>query len=211
MYNIIVIDDHPIVCQGLRMLLRDSEIVATLEYAENGDDAIKMIRNKRYDLVIMDINIPNTDSLGLVPLMLVAQADLKILVFSVNSEKIFAKRFLRLGAMGYLNKESSDEEVVKAISQVLLREKSYVSEGLVQQIVYDQFHHNPENPFEALSEREFEVGMYLLKGISILELSNVLKLHPSTVGTHKTRLFEKLGVSNVLELNKLAASYNITF
>jgi DNA-binding NarL/FixJ family response regulator len=209
MYNILIADDHAIVSTGLQMLLRGTEFTSNIERAGNGDEAIDLIRKKTYDLVIMDINMPNTDSLNLLSLMLAIEQDMRVLIFSMNPEEIFAKRYLKLGAMGYLNKDAPNDEVVKAIVQVMVHHKNYFSENMLQILYYDQIHDKKENPFNALSEREFEVTMHLLRGESLSELSHIMKLHASTIGTHKARLFEKLEVNNIIELSKLAKSYNI--
>ncbi len=209
MYNILIADDHAIVSTGLQMLLKRTEFETNVQKAENGDEAIAMIRKSPYDLVVMDINMPNTDSLNLLSLMLAIEQDLQVLIFSMNPEDIFAKRYLKMGAMGYLNKNAPNEEIVKAIVQIMVRHKNYISENMLQVLYYDGIHDRKGNPFNALSEREFEITMHLLKGESLSELSQIMKLHTSTVGTHKARLFEKLEVSNIIELSKLAKSYNI--
>ena len=209
MYDILIIDDHAIVAYGLQMLLKSTDFTSNIDKAVNGNDAIKQVKNKKYDLVIMDINMPNTDSLSLLTLMLTIKKDLRVLVYSMNPEEIFAKRYLKLGASGYLCKDASNEEVLKAIVHILVHHKNYFSEDMLQLLYYDRLHNKKDNPFNSLSEREFEVTMHLLKGESLSELSQILKLHTSTVGTHKARLYEKLDVSNVIELSKLAKNYNI--
>jgi two-component system invasion response regulator UvrY len=210
MYDILIVDDHAIVSFGLQMLLKDTDFTSKIEKAGNGDEAIEMVKNKKFDLVIMDINMPNTDSLSLLSLMLTIRPDIRVLVFSMNPEEIFAKRYLKLGASGYLSKDAPNDEVVRAIVQVLVHHKNYFSEDMLQLLYYDRLHNKKENPFNSLSEREFEVTMHLLKGESLSELSHILKLHTSTVGTHKARLFEKLEVTNIIELSKLAKNYNIS-
>lgn len=188
MYEVLVVDDHAIVAFGLQMLLKNTDFASNINTACNGDKAIEMLRQKRYDLVIMEINIPNTDSLGLLSLMIINWPEIRILIFSMNPEEIFAKRYFKLGALGYLTKDSPTEEVLRAIARVMVHYKNYFSEDMMQLMYYDQTHQRKENPFNKLSDREFEVTMHLLKGESLSELSFILKLHTSTVGTQGKRI-----------------------
>jgi two-component system invasion response regulator UvrY len=132
----------------------------------------------------------------------------KVLVFSMSSEKIYAKRFLKAGAKGFLSKDSSLDEITKAFNMVLNNRK-YISENLAEALVEDSLSDTPSNPFDKLSIREFEIASLLLSGQTLGDISAALNLQASTVGTHKARAFEKLGVNSILELKELATSYNL--
>ena len=157
----------------------------------------------------MDVNMPNTDSFGLIGTILSFKATIKIIMFSMNAEDIYAKRFLKMGAMGYLRKDASEIEIKKAISTVL-NNKRYVSPELSEKILIDlRANSNSENPFDKLSLREFEILQHLARGESVAEISQKLFLHTSTVGTHKARIFDKLHCHNIIDLSKLAKVYNV--
>ena len=131
-----------------------------------------------------------------------------MLIFSMSSETIYAKRFLKAGAKGFLSKDSSLDEIKKAINLVL-NNRRYVSDSLAEALAFSSASNSPENPFEKLSQREFEIASLLLGGQSVSDVSRALNLQTSTVGTHKSRIFEKLGIDNILELKELATSYNL--
>ncbi|MGN6196902.1 MAG: response regulator [Ginsengibacter sp.] len=209
MPDLLLVDDHSIVRTGLKILIKDYLGNCTIDEAENGNSAFQKIKEHNYDLVIMDVNMPDTDSLGTLQTILAFRPSLKIIIFSMNSEEVYAKRYLKLGAMGYLNKHAANEQIKNAISTVL-QNKRYISPELNEKFLFAlQSPHKSENPFDNLSSREFEIVQHLANGDSVAEISNKLNLHTSTVGTHKARIFEKLDCSNIIELTKLAKIYNV--
>jgi two-component system invasion response regulator UvrY len=129
-------------------------------------------------------------------------------MFSMSAENIYAKRFMKAGAFGFISKEAPLEEITKAIS-VILGGKKYISEELAQKLAEDSFSGKTSNPFNELSPREFEIVTLLLGEKTVTDISQLLNIQTSTVGTHKARLFEKLGVENLLQLKELATTYNL--
>lgn len=208
MKQFLLIDDHTVVRSGIKGVLK--EVFAPCEISEacDGDTATEALKKQHYDLIMMDIQMPNTDPLGMMEYIHIKYPDAKVLVFSMSSEKIYAKRFLKAGAKGFLSKEASLDEVKKAVNLVL-NDRTYISESLASTLVEDTFSSSPNNPFEKLSAREFEITSLLLNGHTISDISKSLNLQVSTVGTHKARIFEKLNVSNLLELKEMSRSYNM--
>jgi two-component system invasion response regulator UvrY len=131
-----------------------------------------------------------------------------VFAFSRNSESIYAKRFLKAGAQGFVNKDAPLDEVVTAIKQVL-NGKKYISETMMELLAEFGNGNKGEVLFSSLSPREFEIVSLLLKGDSLSHIAQSLNLQTSTVGTHKARIFEKLKVSNLIELKKLSSLYNL--
>ena len=209
MQNLLLIDDHSIIRTGLKGLIESFMPHTKIEEASDGDSAMEKIKTEIYDLVIMDINMPNTDSAGLVSNILSFKASQKIMMFSMNSEEIYAKRYLKLGAMGYVRKDAPGEEIKAAILKVL-DNKKYISPELNEKLL-NELHekNNPENPFDKFSPREFEIMQHLCRGDSNAMISQVFNLHTSTVGTHKARIFQKLNCTNIVELSNLAKIHNI--
>jgi two-component system invasion response regulator UvrY len=146
--------------------------------------------------------------LGLMEYIHIVLPDTKVLMFSMSAENIYAKRFLKAGAMGFISKDAPLDEITKAIQQVL-HNKKYFSPALTDKFVNESLEDNPSNPFDKLSRREFEIASLLLSGETLSEISHSLNLQISTVGTHKARMFEKLQVTNLLELKELATTYNL--
>jgi len=208
MKKFLLVDDHAVVRSGIHALL--SEIFNPCEIHEAGDSesATEKLKEHRFDLIMMDIQMPNSDTLGLMEYITVKYPEAKVLIFSMSPENIYAKRFLKAGAMGFLSKDSSLDEIKKAVSLVLNNRK-YISESFAELLADASYSGVPDNPFEKLSPREFEIASLLLTGQSISEISKSLHLQISTVGTHKSRLFEKLRIVNILELKQLAVSYKL--
>lgn len=208
MKKFLLVDDHTVVRSGIRGLLLEIFSPCEIYEAGNGDEAVEKMKQISFDFIMMDVQMPKTDSLGLVEFINIKYPGTKVLIFSMSPEKIYAKRFLKAGAKGFLSKEASLEEVKKAIGLVL-NNRTYISEALAGSLVEDSYSSNPSNPFEKLSAREFEIASLLLSGHTISDISKSLNLQVSTIGTHKARIFEKLSVSNLLELKDLSASYNM--
>jgi two-component system, NarL family, invasion response regulator UvrY len=208
MKRFLLIDDHFVVRSGINGLLSEIFNPCEIDEADDTDTASEKLKQHKYDLIMMDINMPNSDTLGFMEFVRVKYPEAKVLIFSMGSENIYARRFLKAGARGFLPKDSSLDEINKAISLVL-NDRKYISESLAEILADASSSNNPDNPFDRLSPREFEVATLLLSGQTITEISRTLNLQLSTVGTHKTRVFEKLKVNNVLELKELANSYKI--
>jgi DNA-binding NarL/FixJ family response regulator len=211
MPHLLLVDDHAIVRTGLKLVIENYIPHCTIDEAIDGDTAFEKIKHSDYDLVIMDVSMPNTDSFGIVNSILSFKPGTKIMMFSMNAEEIYAKRYLKMGAVGYLRKDSPGNEIKRAIETVL-NNKIYISPELNEKLLSD-LHSNRsvENPFEKLSPREFEIVQHLVLGESVSEISHKLNLHSSTIGTHKARIFEKLQCHNIIDLNKLAKMHNIIF
>jgi len=211
MPHLLLVDDHFIIRRGLTQLIQNFLAHTEIDEAYDGDSAFEKIKQNEYDLVLMDINMPHTDSFGLLSNILSFKPATKIIMFSMNAEEVYAKRYLKMGAMGYLRKDASESEIKKAIDMVL-NNKRYISSELSENFLNDlQSKNTSVNPFDKLSPREFEIVQHLTHGDSVAEISQKLKLHTSTIGTHKARIFEKLQCHNIIELNKPANVHNVIF
>lgn len=208
MKSILLVDDHVIIRRGLKIFISTIISFAEVDEAEGGDVAFQKIKKHDYDLLILDVNMPGTDSFGLVENILVVRPASKILMLSMNPEEIYAKKYLKLGAMGYIGKDAPEEEIKSAIETVL-NGKRYISASLSQVLAEQAIGRGLDNPFEKLSPQEFKIIQYMMKGDSVSEISNKLHLHTSTIGTHKARIFKKLNCKNVVDLNALARVHNI--
>lgn len=208
MHSILLVDDHAIIRTGIKMIIANFLTHSKIDEAEDGDGAFEKVKHNEYDIIILDVNMPNTDSFGLISNILAFKSNSKILMFSMNSEEIYAKRYLKMGAMGYVRKDAPEDDIKKAITTVLTN-KRYVSTAMSEKILNDFHENDSENPFDKLSAREFEIVQHLIRGESVSEICNKLTLHSSTVGTHKARIFEKLNCSNILDLSTIAKLNNI--
>lgn len=208
MKTFLLIDDHVVVRSGIRMLLLEIFKPCEIFEAFDGESAVEQLKQRSYDVVIMDIQMPSTDAFGLMEYIRISHQDANVLIFSMSAENIYAKRFLKAGAKGFVSKESSLEEIKKAITLVL-NNKRYVSESMLDILAEGSDNESSKNPFQILSARELEIASLLLSGHTLSEIARSLHIQVSTAGTHKSRLFDKLRVANVLELKELADSYKL--
>ena len=207
-YSILIADDHAIVRHGLRLMIRNIDSAIFVDEALDGKTIIAKLKSEVFDLLILDINMPHTESFSLSGYLLKEFPSLQILIFTLNTELIFAMRFLKLGVHGYLLKESGEEEIKDAI-RVLMAGKIYVSSSLLNAISAELINSHSQNPFERLTDREFELALQILRGYSVAEIAETLHLNRSTVGTHRSRVMKKLGITNTIELINMAKKYNI--
>ena len=207
--RVLIADDHTIVRSGIKLIIQDLLPSTTIDEASNGDEVISCVKKYDYELIVLDINMPDTDSITLVSNLFVYRQQPRILIYTMNSEELYAKRYLKLGVLGYLNKESKAEEIRKAITCVL-KGDVYISKKLKKELSEDtQSKKGADNPFEKLSDREIQIVKYLLHGYSPLEIRKILNIHSSTVGTYKTRIFEKLKIRTLRDLDELAKMYQL--
>lgn len=208
MKKFLLVDDHVVVRSGIKILLADIYNPSQIYEAMDGESALEKLKGQEFDLIILDIQMPNTDTLGLMEYIHITYPQAKVLMFSMSAENIYAKRFMKAGAYGFISKEAPLEEITRAIS-IILGGKKYISESLAEKLAEDSFSGKSANPFNELSPREFEIVTLLLDAKTVTEISHSLNIQTSTVGTHKARLFEKLGVNNILELKEMATTYNL--
>ena len=208
MQKFLLIDDHVIVRTGIRMLIANIYKDSTIHEAKDGESAMAFVKENDYDFVMLDVQMPNTDTFALMETFKATYPKLKVLVFSMNAESVYALRYIRAGAKGFISKEAPTDEIAKAIETVL-NGKKYISEEMLFSIAEGNTGAEESNPFTSLSTREFEIVSMLLSGKTISIIAADLNLGISTVGTHKGRVFTKLKVTNLLELQNLANSYNV--
>ena len=205
MKKFLLIDDHLIVRSGIKLLLTELYKDVEISEAYDGVSATILMAEDTYDLITMDVQMPNTDSFVLMEFIKKQYPNAKVLMFSMSSESIYAIRFIKAGAKGFISKSAPLEEMKIAIDNVI-NDKKYFSEDVLAELAEADLG-KTGNLFDLLSPREFEVVNFLLKGKTISLIAEDLALSLSTVGTHKARIFQKLKVSNLLELKELANSY----
>jgi len=202
MKRILIADDHFIVRSGVHFLIKEAFWDAEIDECSNGDHAYLKIDSTEYDLVIMDISMPGTDSINLLKKILVRRPELKILILTMSSEDSYATKYMQLGVRGFINKEAGESDIRRAITTIL-NDKKYVSPRLREIGVREVNEGGPGSPLDVLSVREQEILPLILEGKNVTEIASILSCHTSTVGTHKARILQKLGVSNVIELKKM--------
>jgi len=208
--TILLADDHSVVRQGISMILKESYKDLTILHASDFEAALDILRKNTVYLIVLDISIPEGKGVQMVELVKEINADIKILVFSAYEEDLYAMRYLKAGAEGYLNKLSSETEFKKAFKS-MLEDGAYMSEAIKEKIITSSLKKKSDNPLDILSNREIEIARLLVKGEGNLEIANKLNLQNSTVSTYKNRIFEKLSISNTVALIALLQAYDDTF
>lgn len=206
--RVLIADDHSIVREGLKQILKQVISNALIEEAKNGDEALDRLKTQEYKLVIMDISMPGKNGLDVLKIIKDSEIHAKILVLSMHPQEQYAIRALKLGASGYLCKSSLYEELAIAI-KTILNGRRYISSSLAESILFDSPDNRNKAPHEKLSEREFQIMRMLAKGISVGEIASELFISDKTVRTHRLRLLEKMKLKNNAELIVYAVKNNL--
>ena len=200
--KVLLVDDHCVVRMGFKMLIEAESDMEVISEAESGEDGIKVFKELKPDLVVMDITMPGIGGLESIERILAYDKNAKILVLSAHEDSVHPKRVLNAGALGYLTKRSAAEELIKAIRSVHSGKK-FLEADIAQQMAITQLS-GENNPVEVLSDREFEVFMALAKGRSTNEIAETMHLSPRTVGTHLYNIKQKLNANNSAEIALIA-------
>jgi len=207
--KILIADDHDLVLKGMQVNVQ--EVLGStckISFATNGIEVIKKLEVNSYDMLITDLNMPLTDGLEMIANALRLDKNLKILVVTVNEESAFAPRFLSAGVFGYVNKNQPDEILKEAILRIS-QGKRFISDNLAETFANSYKKKLPDNPFDLLSTREFEVTNLLLKGFGAIEIANALSINTSTASSYRGRVFSKLGIKTLVDLIRLARQFRL--
>lgn len=206
-HRIIVADDHGIVRMGLIQIIKHLRPSAIISEAEDFKSLYSFLSQSDFDLAIVDVNMPNGSMQEAIDHIKIHQPKLKILVFSSQDEDLYALRYLKMGADGFLNKLSSSDQINKALNAMLDKGR-YISEEVTHNIMTNSIKGNQTtSPLESLSNRELQVANKLVEGLPLKELSQQLNLHTSTISTYKNRVFEKLDIQSIPELVEILRIY----
>ncbi len=206
--KVLIADDHAVVRQGLKQILADSFRHATFGEARNAQEALEHVWSKKWDIVILDINMPGRSGLDALKELRNARPSLPVLVLSVYPEDQFAIRVLKAGASGYMGKESAPEDLIRAIHKVLAGGR-YVSATLAEKLAQSLSVPTAQAPHETLSNREYEVLSMIAAGITVKQIALKLSLSAKTISTYRTRILEKMGLKTTAELIHYAIQNNL--
>ena len=206
--KILIADDHVIIRRGLRFLLNSHFSNITIQETDSLKGLISILASQSFTHLILDMQMQDGNLLDVFSEVKAKSKDVHILIYTMSPDEIFGKRLLQLGAHGFLNKQSAENEVITALT-LFLSNKKYMSSQLQEQLSSEQFENKKSaNPISQLSDRELCVLNYLLKGDSLKNIAIRLEVKPNTVATFKARLFDKLGVSNLIDLKIIAEINN---
>ncbi len=208
MIRVLVVDDHRLVRAGIRRILDEASHVEVVAEADSGEAALQQVREHRPQVVLMDVNMPGMGGLEATRKLLRIDPELKIVALTVHGAEPYPSRLLEAGAVGYVTKGCDESEILDAIGRVAAGER-YLGADIARQMALSGLEHGGGNPFDRLSQREVQVMMLVTAGRKLQEISDTLCLSPKTVSTYRYRLYEKLGVSNDVELTRLAIRHGL--
>lgn len=200
--EILIVDDHLVVRTGVSIILEEKLKNIAISTTENYNETLGLLKKKKFDLIILDINIPGGRNTAMIQEIRDTQADVKILIFSVYEEDTHACPYIIAGANGYLNKLSDKKKLTNAIDTIL-KTGNYLTPEIIKELVKASTNKESINPLDKLSKREREISELLIQGDGNIEIANKLSIQLTTVSTHKNKIFNKLNIKNIVELISL--------
>lgn len=199
MIRVLIADDHPIVREGLRQILSETDDILVVDEASNGKEVLDYTWNNTYDVILLDISMPGRDGLEVLRELKRHKPKLPVLILSMYPEEHYAIRVLRGGASGYLTKSSAPDELISAIRKVATGRK-YISSTLAERLTYELDRDADRPAHESLSDREYQVMHMIASGKTIKEIAEELCLSVKTVSTYRSRILEKMNMKNNAEI-----------
>ena len=208
MIRILIADDHAIIRHGLKQIIEEGGEMRVVAEADCGIDALRKIREIECDVVLLDISMPDLSGIDVLKQIHAEMPQLPILILSIYSEDQYAMRLIKAGAAGYMTKESAPSEVVKALHHVA-GGKKYISPA-VAEILANGFGMAEEKlPHQILSDREYQIFLLLASAKTVSEIADSLALSVKTVSTYRSRVLEKMHLSNNAELMRYAIDHQL--
>ncbi len=208
MKKILLVDDHKIVREGLKNLIEIETGLVVADEASSGTEALQLIRQNEYDVVVLDISMPDKNGVDTLHDLKHIAPDLSVLVLSGYAEEQYALNLMRAGCKGYLSKDTDSDEIIKAI-KTIANGKKYISAELAELLSNELSHPSEKQLHETLSDREFQVFFKLASGQSPTEIANELHISIKTVSTYRSRILEKMNLSSNADLTYYAIKYGL--
>lgn len=203
MTRILVVDDHAVVRAGIRQFLADTPDIEVSAEAASALEAIHLVRERPFDLMLLDISMPDKSGVDVLKQIKRERPDLPVLVLSMHPENRYAVQLLRHGASGYMQKEAMPNELVDAI-RLIARGRKYISSA-VAELLAGELDQSVDKPLhETLSEREFQIFMQLARGQTVSAIAKAANLSVKTVSTYRARVLDKMKIANNAELTYYA-------
>lgn len=203
MYSFLIIDDHSVVREGYKNIIGNAFTGAHIAESGSLEEAYKLLKSNSFNLIILDISLPNGDGLEVLEYIKTNYKDSKVLVSTMHNETIYATRTLALGANGFICKDSDPPTFKDALVKVLNGGR-YLSQEMGEKIIF-----NNNSGIDSLSKRELQVLRFMAKGILAKQIGEELNLSVKTINTYRARILSKLGLSSTAELINYAIKNNI--
>ena len=208
MIKILIADDHAVVREGVKHILSEMPDMVIAGEAGKGQEVLEKVGKNEYDLILLDIAMPGRDGLEILKDLKLQKPKLPVLILSMFPEEQYALRALKSGASGYLTKDSIPDELIKAI-QKIVRGGKYISSSFSEKMLFS-FDSDAEKPLhETLSDREYQVMRMIASGKTLKEIADELALSVKTVSTYRSRILDKMGMKNNVELTHYAVKHRL--
>lgn len=206
--RVFLVDDHALVRAGMKMILGGEVDIEVVGEAHSGEAALPLIRILKPDVILCDLHLPGVSGLEVTERVVKGGYGARVIVVTVLEDGPMPKRLLQAGASGYVGKGGDATELLRAVRDVA-RGKRYLASSIAQNLALSGIE-GDGSPFDALSPREMEISLLLTQGLRQEDIARRLSLSAKTVNTHKTRLFEKLGIQDAIALARLAGQYGLS-
>lgn len=203
MIKVFITDDHDILREGLKEMIEKSSNIKVCGQAGNGEETFKKILKENYDVLLLDISLPDMNGLEILKQVKIIKPSIKVLILTTHAEGQYAIRALQAGAAGYLTKRTLSQELIEAIERVSKGGK-YITPSVAEDMAFNFDNSIKKNITETLSDREYEVMCMIAKGKSSKEMAEYLSLSVKTVSTYKDRLLKKMNMKNNAEIIRYA-------
>lgn len=203
MLKILIVDDHAVVRAGLKQILAETPDLQVAGEAGNGREALELALHGSFDLVLLDISMPDMNGLDVLKELRKENEELPILMLSMYPEEQYAIRALKAGARGYLTKESAPAELISAIRKVSQGGR-YISLSLAENLAFYLGADSEKSPHQMLSDREYQVMLMIASGKTVTEIADELLLSVKTISTNRRRALQKMGMKNNAEFTYYA-------
>lgn len=205
--KVVILDDHPGIRLGIKALLEEENDMEMVKSLGSSKELFDFLRNEIPDIIILDINLNGENGIEIMKTILSIYPQIKILVYSMLDEEVYAERILKSGGLGYIMKNEILEKIIKAI-RTIINDDIYISEKVSSKIIKKNLkNNNLKDRFDTLSSREYEIFKMVGEGASLDEMSQMFNISISTINTYKKRIMEKLDLENSMELKKIAIKH----
>lgn len=208
MIRVVIADDHTIVREGLKQLLLAHADFAVAGEASDGHEVLQRVRELEFDVLLLDMSMPKKSGIELIKQVKGEKPKLRVLVLSMHEERQYAIRAIKAGASGYLTKESAPAQLVTAIRKVAA-DGLFITPAVAEQLARGAMPQSEGPAHATLSDREYQVFRLLVSGRSVSAIADQLNLSVKTVSTHKSRLMEKMNMTNQTELIRYAIAHRL--
>lgn len=208
MINILVADDHTLIREAIKRFLKEEPDMRVTAEAKNSNEVLELVKKKQFDIILLDVSMPGKSGLDIIKDIKRYNKNASVIILTMHSEHHFAFRAFKGGAEGYLTKEKSITELIKAIRKVVAGGK-YISPEFAEELANEIKGENGRSEYHKLSDREFQVLIMIASGKKVIEIADQLDLSKSTVNTYRARILEKLNLRGNVDMTHYAINNNL--